>query len=536
MSSSSRRSAMSPVTSTEREGDAPGTAPVVEGARRVEPARIPASEPDSSALWPLGLLAFVLAVAALIALEVNQDALPEFGGGTSAIAIAVVGVLTITMLLFVLRKERNLRRVTTQLVDEQVLSAALSNRLTEISALSEIGKAVNTTLDLDDVLALIISSANDLLGGTEGSIMLIDDDKRELRVVSYQGPHVELVMKGRATVGQGISGTVAQRRQPMLLQGDDVPDRPTKPGEERRRKINSAMCVPLIRQDELLGVLNLSETAGLRRFTEHDLSALGLFADHAAIAIGNAKMYEAERETVARLEELDRMKSDFVATVSHELKTPLTAIIGAAKTLSKRGPSMQPDQQALFMEMIERQGNRLLRLVDDVLTAARMETGQQTMKREELDLRSLAEAVREEMSLIDAGKDRNIIIETEPERPMVWGDRTAVQQIMVNLVENALKYSPPDKPVRITLVEVSKESVLEVSDQGQGMDKKQLEDIFERFRQLDQSSTRPVGGFGLGLYIVKNLINGHGGQIEVESEPNVGTTFRVRLPKRAADA
>lgn len=484
-------------------------------------------------LIPVAILALVLVVVAAVLLEMNGDLLPEFGGAAAAIAVGVVALLTVAVLLYVLKKERNRQRLESELVDERVLSAALSNRLTEISALSEIGKAVNTTLDLADVLSLIISSANDLLGGTEGSIMLVDDDKRELRVVSYQGPHVEVVMKGRTTIGEGISGGVALRREPILLQGDDRPNKSS--GGERRRKIHSAMCVPLIRQDELLGVLNLSETIGKKNFSEHDLAALGLFADHAAIAIGNAKMYEAERKTVARLEELDRMKSDFVATVSHELKTPLTAIIGAAKTLSKRGPSMNKDQQALFMDMIERQGNRLLRLVDDVLTAARMETGQQTMKREKLDLRSIAEAVKEELSLTAVGADRPIEIVCDPERPMVWGDRTGVQQMMVNLVENALKYSPIDKPVQIALVEVSRETVFEVTDQGRGMDDQQLADIFERFRQLDQSSTRPVGGFGLGLYIVKNLVNGHQGEIEVESELGKGTTFRIRLPKRVTD-
>jgi two-component system, OmpR family, sensor histidine kinase KdpD len=521
------------VTSTEPEQRAPHREePPPEDREDVSRADEPYDDEPPAQIWPVAILALVLTAAAVVLFEMNGDFLPEFGDGASLIAVGAVALFSIGLLLFMRRRERKLRGVSTALVEERVLSAALSNRLAEISALSEVGKAVNTTLDLDDVLALIISSANDLLGGTEGSIMLLDDDKRELRVVSYQGPHVELVMKGRTTVGQGISGRVAHDRKPILLQGDD---RPGKDNDERRRRIHSAMCVPLIRQDEVIGVLNLSETVGKKRFTEHDLAALGLFAEHAAIAIGNAKMYEAERRTVARLEELDRMKSDFVATVSHELKTPLTAIIGAAKTLSKRGPSMQPDQQALFMEMIERQGNRLLRLVDDVLTAARMESGQQTMKREHLDLRSLAEQVRDELWLTEVGKERAIEIVSDPERPMVWGDRTGVQQMMVNLVENALKYSPRDKPVQITLVELSRESVLEVSDQGRGMDEQQLADIFERFRQLDQSTTRPVGGFGLGLYIVKNLVNGHQGEIEVESEAGQGTTFRIRLPKRETD-
>src|SRR5688572_27581808 len=160
----------------------------------------------------------------------------------------------------------------------------------------------------------------------------------------------------------------------MLIQGDRV-DGSLRGDAHPERGIRSLMCVPLMRRDELLGVLNLNETEGKRRFSDHDLEALGLFAEHAAIAIGNASLFERERETVARLEELDRLKSDFVATVSHELKTPLTAIIGSATTLSRRGPRMNEEQRGSFIEMIERQGQRLLRLVEDILTSAQIESG-----------------------------------------------------------------------------------------------------------------------------------------------------------------
>ena len=488
-------------------------------------------------LWAVSLFVVTAVTIAIALIAVGSDILQEFIAlddlFTWIVMILVAG-LALAFLLYVFDKERNLRGLTNLLVEERVLSAALSNRLSEISRLSEVGKAINTTLDLQDVFHLILSSALELLGGSEGSIMLLTEDGKELEVVSYQGPAFETVMRGRVTLGEGIAGTVADRISPMLVQGNELPGR-LKDAGHPERNINSAMCVPLIRRGELLGVLNLNETDGKRTFTEHDLSALGFFAEHAAIAIGNASLFEQERETVTRLEELDRLKSDFVATVSHELKTPLTAIIGAAKTVARRGGAMDSEQHAGFMDMIQRQGNRLLRLVDDVLTAARIESGLPRMRRELLDLKVIAENVIEELRHLKRGENRSILLTTEPEKPQVWGDSTAVQQILVNLIENALKYSEIDREVRVTVKELPTEAILEVSDRGSGISDEQLEHIFERFRQVDSSSTRPVGGFGLGLYIVKNLVDAHSGRIDVESKLGEGSTFRVHLPKRSQD-
>jgi signal transduction histidine kinase len=292
------------------------------------------------------------------------------------------------------------------------------------------------------------------------------------------------------------------------------------------------MCVPLIRRDELLGVLNLNETEGKRRFSEQDLEGLGLFAEHAAIAIGNASMFEQERETVQELEDLDRLKSDFVATVSHELKTPLTAIIGAATTLSKRANRMTPEQQATFIEMIERQGQRLLRLVEDILTTAQIESGMPKLRRELVDLREAAGVIID--ALRHSHPDREVNLRAEPERPHLWGDLGAIQQILSNLIENALKYSAEGK-VDVLLRETPTETILSVSDEGRGISREQLATVFDRFRQVDQSNTRGKGGVGLGLYIVKSLVEAHNGDIKVDSDEGRGTIFNVFLPKRSRD-
>lgn len=248
-----------------------------------------------------------------------------------------------------------------------------------------------------------------------------------------------------------------------------------------------------------------------------------------------SRMLIEEREKISRLEEMDRLKSDFVATVSHELKTPLTAIIGAAKTVGTRGDRMNEEQHARFMEMIQRQGTRLLRLVEDVLDTARIESGRSQLRRELVDLRELAENIAEDLAQTELGTDRVITLISDPDHPTAWGDPTAFQQIFGNLMENALKYSDEGTKVTVTVQETPTESILEVSDEGQGISPEQIVTIFDRFRQADATSSRGSGGFGLGLYIVKNLVATHRGDVEVESELGKGTTFRVRLPKRAED-
>ena len=236
-----------------------------------------------------------------------------------------------------------------------------------------------------------------------------------------------------------------------------------------------------------------------------------------------SKLLVEEREKNARLQEMD------------ELKTPLTAIIGAAQTLGRRGAHMSEEQHETFIDMIERQGTKLLRLVEDVLDTTRLESGDTGLRREEVDLRNLAERVIGDLSQTEVGMRREVLLLAEPDRPRAWGDPTALQQVLGNLVENALKYSPEETKVVVTVRESEKESLFEVFDLGQGISPEQISTIFDRFRQADSTASRGSSGFGLGLYIVKNLVAAHHGDVEVASEVGVGSTFRVRLPKRAGE-
>lgn len=483
--------------------------------------------------WQLWMLAaFVMfALGAAIFLLSTQGSPLEVV--TRFVPLYVLRVLFIGFIgivaLYLVDRESRLRSITRHLIDERVLSAALSNRLKEVSLLSEAGSAVTRVLDLDETLRLILDSALELLEAEEGSVMLIDPAGDQL-VVAVARTTNQRVTEAVVPLGEGVAGWVASHREPILISGD-APAGFFEGLASKERPISSAVSVPLVSSGELRGVLNVNDFAGRRRFSEYDLRALQLFAEHAAAAIRNARAYEQERKAVAQLEEVDRMKTEFVATISHELRTPLTSIIGAAKTMRRRGKDLSDLQRSEFLEVVERQGQRLLRLIEEVLSAARIETGVARLKREPVEAVTLT---REVVKAEESAGVTNPISLSAPTEVMVYADATALEQVLTNLIDNAVKYSPGESPISIRISDDVTDVRFEVTDRGRGISPSALPQIFERFRQADQSMTRQAGGVGLGLYIVKNLVAGLGGEIAVDSQEGRGSTFTVRLPKRRA--
>jgi signal transduction histidine kinase len=263
------------------------------------------------------------------------------------------------------------------------------------------------------------------------------------------------------------------------------------------------------------------------------LSALLVRERERAAELGSR--LEEERKIVARLKELDRLRSDFVATVSHELKTPLTGIIGASRTVAHKGNRMSAEQLARFIDLIERQSTRLVGLVEEALLTSRIESGAGGLRRERVDLGGIIETVVEDIRHTEVGRDRRVVVHNGSHARHVWGDPAALHQVIANLVENGLKYSDTGSEVSVRLEDGPSEVLIEVADKGQGIAPDEMKTIFDRFRQVDSAQARGAGGFGLGLYIVKNLVEQHGGEIDVESEPGRGSRFTVHLPKRSED-
>lgn len=238
------------------------------------------------------------------------------------------------------------------------------------------------------------------------------------------------------------------------------------------------------------------------------------------------ELLEKEHRTVGELRELNRMKGEFVAVVSHELRTPVTALLGYAKTLRQPEFAEDPTLRQEFLERMERQSERLLRLVENLLTASRIESRQLPLALGRVRFEDLVREVVEGLSA-EPGRVR---VRCPPDLPALTTDRDLLSRVLQNLLDNALKYSPEGSPCEIEATAEDGWLVFSVRDHGIGIPAEEIPKIFERFYQVDQSSTRTFRGAGLGLSLVRDLVQHLGGGIEVESVEGEGSRFTVRLP------
>ena len=234
-----------------------------------------------------------------------------------------------------------------------------------------------------------------------------------------------------------------------------------------------------------------------------------------------------EHATVDELRELNRMKGEFVAVVSHEVRTPVTALIGYAKTLRNPEFADNASLRTEFLERMERQGDRLLSLIENLLTAAKLESDELGISVSHLRFEDLIRVVVEGLS----GDAERVHVDLAEDLPDLHTDRQLLGRVVSNLLDNALKYSPDGAPCEVGARPDGPEHILFwVRDHGIGIDPSQIDRIFDRFYQVDSSSTRRFAGAGLGLSMVRDLAGSLGGVITVESEPGEGSMFRVRLP------
>ncbi len=241
------------------------------------------------------------------------------------------------------------------------------------------------------------------------------------------------------------------------------------------------------------------------------------------------RLLEREREQNERLRELDRLKDNFVASVSHELRTPLTSIRGYLE-LVREGEvgELNPEQDA-FLGVVDRNADRLLRVVTDLLFVAQVDAQKVALELEQLPLAELAHQAVE--AARPAAEARSVALELFGGQPLVIrGDRARLGQALDNLVSNALKFTPPGGRVEVRLREDGGRALVEVTDTGIGIAAHEQERLFERFFRTTSANEHAIQGTGLGLWIAKAIVDAHGGAISVESEEGVGSTFRFSLP------
>ena len=260
------------------------------------------------------------------------------------------------------------------------------------------------------------------------------------------------------------------------------------------------------------------------------VSALGAFAGHAALTLANACLYAEVEDALRHQVDLNRQKDDFVAVVSHELRTPLTALLGAIRTIGRLGERLGSDSRERMLEIAERQGTRLQRLIEDLLLVAAADDERSTCSVEEV---RLGELVTDLVTTLAGSGGERVTVEIEPKMATVLTDGPKLGQLVFNLIENAAKYAP-DGPIEVVARLRRGAATLAVVDHGPGIPAHDRERAFERFVQLDQSSTRERGGTGLGLYLCRRLAHILGGGLDLTETRGGGCTFTVVLPGSTA--
>jgi len=396
---------------------------------------------------------------------------------------------------------------------------------------------LGSSLDYERSLPRLARLAVPVLGDL-CAIDLLHDDGALHRVASA---HVDSTKEALVyEIAHAVVPSAVHTRQPVLVSRvteDDLNALALNPEHlalVRQLAPKSWIIAPLIAHERVLGALTLAITESTRRYGRADLSFATIVATHTAAVIENARLYREAETARAGAEAANRAKDEFLSTLSHELRNPLNAVHGWA-TLIERG-QLGEAQVRRAVQIIVRNVNAQIRLVDDLLDMARVVSGRMRLVVQPVDLRDLIEDALE--AVRPAAEAKGIRLQPVLEAPglLVSGDPGRLQQIMWNLLENAVKFTPRDGRVQVQLQRVRSHVEIIVSDTGQGIAADVLPYVFDRLRQGEGGSARGHGGLGIGLGLVRHLVELHGGSVYAESAgEDQGATFVVKLPLMIAE-
>ena len=407
-------------------------------------------------------------------------------------------------------------------------------RRREAELFTDVARLLAETMDPRTVAQRIADGVKLLLEDTASaavySLESPNDEARAVAISNQTG--VAFTWTRRLPPGAGVVAVaVAQRRTvvaPDVLAHPEVHYPPDARARLQGSEYRAVMAIPLIAHDRVLGALAVGARIG-RKFQDREIALLSAFADHAAVSFHNARLYQESERARAAAEAANRSKDDFLAVLSHELRTPLTAILGWVRML-QRGVLPEP-QAADALRAIDRNTRLQARLINDLLDVSRIVTGKLDVERQPVDLamvvREVVASARQDPHVKSVLKDPTI----DADAGIVIGDRVRLEQALLNLLANAAKYTASSGRIDVALRRVGDSVEITVSDTGEGIDPVDLPLIFERFHQSDVSRTRRHGGLGLGLTIVRHLMELHGGTVRADSAGRgYGAVFTLSLP------
>jgi K+-sensing histidine kinase KdpD/putative methionine-R-sulfoxide reductase with GAF domain len=383
------------------------------------------------------------------------------------------------------------------IIEKGRLQRESDRKLREVSALFEVSNVLTSTLDLDEVLSLIVDRLVRVYPGASGAIVLREEGE---------------AVRERARTGELGKSAGAAAQQAL---------------DERRPIVAfDHIAVPLIANDRLLGAVVL-QVPDYKEFLEEEVRFVGALANQAALAIDKASLYALERKTTESLRELERARSDFVAVVTHDLRTPLSVIRGHLEMLAeKNGKSKLPISEATSQVL------RLDELVDRILAGVRTDRPELSLRRTRFDLRATVTAALKEVAPMAR---RHKLSGPRAGRPVfVRGDRRRTAEVVAGLVHNATKYAPQGTRIAVKIERADDRAIVRVQDEGRGVPPNERSRIFEPYAR--GAGNDEVPGSGIGLFASRRVVEGQGGDLWVEDAPEGGAMFAFSVPLARATA
>jgi len=400
----------------------------------------------------------------------------------------------------------------------------LGRRVDVLEATNRCARALASSLEIEQAFGAFIREVRGLVDFERLAIVLVEEG--EARVIAASGRGAE------TTFAPGTARTAAGSVLDAVLEGqtvyrEDMQDlRYPEEAELLALGLRSRLVTPLLVGPRPIGMISFvrSEPSA---FGDDEIELISLLGRLVATAVQNIRAYEAERQTVEELRRLSALRADFVSLVSHELRSPMAAVIGAARTLQDRWRTLAPEQREAFLALIGDETNRLAALIGDVLDTSRIEAGTFSYSFTDVDLGRL---VKDAVATASVGQDEvRVRADVAGSVPVVRGDRERLRQVLTNLIDNAVKYSPAGDEVTVTIRPENGVVRVEVTDNGPGIPRDQQRLIFEKFGRADvPGGSKP--GTGLGLFIARSIVEAHGGTLDVRSRPASGATFELTLP------
>ncbi len=429
-------------------------------------------------------------------------------------------------------------------IDNARLFAETQRSISELMLLYDIAVSAASTLDLDTILQSVVKTLQfRVFEKSVVNVWLIDVIEDVLQLRAHAGELTGMTKRESLQLDEGLCGQVAQTGQPILVSDSHQDPRCSDYGPD----VGSILCVPLAWGQRTMGAIE-ALSGQQNAFSSHDLRLLHTMAGSLAIAIENVRLFtELKRSEEAltlrnralerandRLQELDRLKSAFIASVSHELRTPLNSIIGFSEViLDGLAGDLQPVAQE-YLGYIHDSGKHLLDLIDDILDLSKIQAGRMTLTLGQVDVMKVVDEARATLAPMISQKKQTFTIKQGKSLPTIVADRFRLKQILLNLLSNACKHTQEGAQIEVRAWLADPITLqLDVADNGPGIALEDQGVIFEEFRQA--RTTRSGEGTGLGLAITRRLVELHSGRVWVESQPGAGATFTILLPIAGPD-